>query len=561
MSDFDKFNEWYHTSLEHGPHHFFREAEGRFNDYDTDFSLQSGMMDHMATKVGKYALANPTANIGDIKLGIKAKKNEIQDIAFNSPGHELNGAPNFTSMLHPHNHLFEADDDVGIDVSNSSSGIQAKENRKRLNREVLGQFGLAPQSNSGTNNIINAKDRFKMKKSYTNQDVLKIVLPYIELNESNTSKLTKSIKIVSNDSIFTLNDTQLATVYNELFEVKYGKLAKSDPDHNYLRGQILQAHDSTKYDLLEKLKQGGMTIGDVLSHYTDKFPQEVSSNYNVNFPQDDLHEIVNTVSKEHGINAFNSIVPITGHNIDNVSKIMDSIQSLHSDYLNNSILSHNETPEYPLDTGDYDDSPQFNTFNEKGHNDIQPSQPKGIDVSGTSQQLQAKVARTRNNDHVMAGDIKPKQTQVINAADRFRKSLAIVDLQALVNLVLGEGLQKSINKQQLKICNLLLKSGRVNEAGAKLAINEVMDLCKKKVNKSNVVNLSDRKHKTIDEQLAELDAKHKETKENIKDKESKSNDNRKDHNELVLENAKRHNEMMKKIEELKEKISSRVKKL
>lgn len=159
MGTFDKFMDFYHNHPT-GANKFFDDAYSKMGDYDTNFGLQSDMIDHAAKHVGKFVLNNPEHTHEEVYKELKQKKLDLEREAFNESGSHLNGAPQFHSMFLPEDHDTS---DMGVNVD--SLKMKQKQNTEQNNKRVLQQFGITPKPKTEGNNIINAKDRFRMKKS------------------------------------------------------------------------------------------------------------------------------------------------------------------------------------------------------------------------------------------------------------------------------------------------------------------------------------------------------------------------------------------------------------
>jgi hypothetical protein len=156
----DKFFDFYHNH-ENGAKKFFEDAYSRYDDYDTNYSLQNDMLNHAGKMIGKFVAQNPQLSHDDLKRDLKQKKLDMEREAFNDPSSHLNGAPSFSSMFQKDNTLHTGE----IDMSGSSSRLKQKQEKNLQNREVMHQFGIAPKTKAEGNNVVNAVDRFRMKKS------------------------------------------------------------------------------------------------------------------------------------------------------------------------------------------------------------------------------------------------------------------------------------------------------------------------------------------------------------------------------------------------------------
>lgn len=154
------FMDFYHAHPR-GAQSFFDDAYSRFDEYETNLGLQSEMLNHSLKHVGQYAAQNPGVEPTEIKRHIKQQIHNMETEAYNDPGSHLNGQPEFSSMFH------QAPEPVstGIDVSGASSALRQKQERGLQNREVMQQFGVTPKPKTEGNNVVNAIDRFRMKKS------------------------------------------------------------------------------------------------------------------------------------------------------------------------------------------------------------------------------------------------------------------------------------------------------------------------------------------------------------------------------------------------------------
>lgn len=187
MGVFEKFMEHYHNHPT-GAKKFFEDAYGRMGDYETNFGLQSDMIDHASKHVGKYVLQHPEATHEDVYKELKQKKLDLEREAFNSAGSHLNGAPNFQSMFLPKGKVIESG------IEDGSSVVRQKQERNQHNQVVLRQFGITPKAKTEGNNVVNAKDRFKMKKSQVIDMLIKSFSQMPTDMSLDTSQLIKALK-------------------------------------------------------------------------------------------------------------------------------------------------------------------------------------------------------------------------------------------------------------------------------------------------------------------------------------------------------------------------------